>query len=174
LAVLAFAATSSVAFAHEPSIADLDAAARAAGNRPDIAQRIGRAIFRTRWPAEVNQVSANELDGHLIVGIRIWGVKFHRPMSRADFVDEIVSLTGDVSSAAPDAEEIDFWAAVPIDVAKNEVVSGDLARPTSRTVFSLTVLRSESGQALRVRAMEEGDSVFWDAQWARDAFKSVT
>ena len=139
LAILALTAPSSVAFAYAPSVADLDAAARAVGNRRDIAQSIGRAIFRTQWPAEVNQVSANEIDGHLILGIRIWGVKFHHPMTRVDFVDEIVSLTGDIFSAAPDAEEIDFWAAVPIDVSKDEVVSGDLARPTSRTVFSLTV-----------------------------------
>ncbi len=174
MAVLALTATGSVAFAYAPSVADLDAAARAVGNRRDIAQSIGRAIFRTQWPAEVNQVSANEMGGHLIVGIRIWGVKFHRPMTRSNFVDEIVSLRADIFSAAPDAEEIDFWAAVPIDVSKDEVVSGDLARPTSRTVFSLTVLRSEGVQALHERAMEESDGVFWDAQWARDAFRPVT
>ena len=173
MAVLALTATSSVAFAYAPSVADLDAAARAVGNRRDVAQSIGRAIFRTQWPAEVNQVSANEMDGHLIVGIRIWGVKFHSPMTRAGFVDEVVSLAGDIFSVAPRAEEIDFWAAVPIDVRKDEVVSGDLARPTSRTVFSVTVLRSESAQALHERAMEESDGVFWDALWARDAFKSV-
>jgi hypothetical protein len=174
LVLLALTATSSVAFARAPSVADLDAAARAVGNRRDIAQSIGRAIFRTQWPAEVNQVSANELDGHLIVGIRIWGVKFHRPMTRADFVNEIVSLAGDIFSAAPRAEEIDLWAAVPIDVRKDEIVSGDLARPTSRTVFSLTVLRSESAPALHERAMQESEGVFWDSQWERDAFKSVS
>jgi hypothetical protein len=114
------------------------------------------------------------MDGHLIVGIRIWGVKFHHPMTRVDFVNEVVSLTGDIFSAAPGAEEIDFWAAVPIDVGKDEVVSGDLARPTSRTVFSVTVLRSESAQALHERAMEESDGVFWDPLWARDAFRPVT
>jgi hypothetical protein len=172
--VLALTATGSVAFASAPSVADLDAAARAVGNRRDIAQSVGRAIFRTQWPAEVNQVSANEMDGHLIVGIRIWGVKFHHPMTRVDFVNEVVSLTGDIFSAAPGAEEIDFWAAVPIDVGKDEVVSGDLARPTSRTVFSVTVLRSESAQALHERAMEESDGVFWDPLWARDAFRPVT
>jgi hypothetical protein len=174
LAILALTAPSSIAFAYAPSVADLDAASRSVGNRRDIAQSIGRAIFRTQWPAEVNQVSANENDGHLILGIRIWGVKFHHPMTRADFVDEIVSLTSDIFSAAPDAEEIDFWAAVPIDVSKDEVVSGDLARPTSRTVFSLTVLRSEGAQALHQRAMEEGDGVFWDSQWTRDALRPVS
>jgi hypothetical protein len=174
LAGLAFTAAGAIACAYAPSVADLDAAARAVGNRRDIAQSIGQAIFRTQWPAEVNQVSANELDKHLIVGVRIWGVKFHRPLTRAEFVDEIVSLTGNIFSAAPDAEEIDFWAAIPLDVSKGEVVSGDLARPTSRTVFSATVLRSEGTQALRERAMHETGGVFWDAQWAHDAFKPVT
>jgi hypothetical protein len=173
-AVLAFVATSSIAYAYAPSVADLDATARAVGNRRDIAESIGRAIFRTEWPAEVNQVSANELDRHLIVGVRIWGVKFHRPLTRADFVAEIVSLTGNIFAAAPDAEEIDFWAAIPIDVTKGEIVNGDLARPTSRTVFSLTVLRAENTQSLQERAMDGSDGVFWDAQWAHAAFKSET
>jgi hypothetical protein len=167
-------AASSIACASAPSVADLDATARAVGNRRDIAESIGRAIFRTQWPAEVNQISANELDRHLIVGVRIWGVKFHRPLTRADFVDEIVALTGNIFSAAPDAEEIDFWAAIPIDVTKGEIVSGDLARPTSRTVFSLTVLRSESAQSLRDRVVDGSDGVFWDAQWTHDAFKPET
>jgi hypothetical protein len=167
-------AASSIAWASAPSVADLDAAARAVGNRRDIAENIGRAIFRTQWPAEVSQVSANELDGHLIVGVRIWGVKFHHALTRADFVDEIVSLTANIFSTAPDAEEIDFWAAVPIDVIKGEIVNGDLARPTSRTVFSLTVLRSESTQSLHARAMGESDGIFWDAQWVHDAFRPET
>ena len=173
--MLALTATSSVAVAYAPSVADLDAAARAVGNRRDIAQSIGRAIFRTQWPAEVNQVSANEMDGHLIVGIRVWGVKFHHPMTRADFVDEIVSLARNIFSAAPDAEEIDFWAAVPIDVRKDEVVSGDLARPTSRTVTPMPRISPVAAAASQDgRAMEESEGVFWDAQWARDAFRSVT
>ena len=63
--------------AEVPSVADLDATARAAGNRPDIATRIGESVFAVTWPAQVSQISANEMDRHLIVGIRIWGVKFH-------------------------------------------------------------------------------------------------
>jgi hypothetical protein len=174
IAAFVFAAARSIACAHAPSVADLDAAARAVGNRRDIAQSIGRAIFQTQWPAEVNQISANELDRHLIVGVRIWGVKFHHPLTRAEFVNEIVSLTQTIFSAAPDAEEIDFWAAIPIDVSKGVVVSGDLARPTSRTVFSVTVLRSESTQALHERAIDDSNGAFWDGQWAHDAFKPVT
>lgn len=167
---LALGLSNASATAHPPSVADLDATARAAGNRLDIAQRIGDAIFTTQWPAEVNQVSANELGAHLIVGVRLWGVKFHQPMTRAQFVDEIVSLAEQVFTAEPATEEIDFWASVPIAVGKGVIVSGDLAKPTSRTVFSVTVQRSETAQELRNRAMLESDGVFWDDDWVRAAF----
>lgn len=171
LAALAFANAAGAAAAYEPSVADLDAEARAVGNRREIAERIGEAIFATKWSAEVSQISANELDGHLIVGIRIWGVKFHTPMSRDEFVDEAVALVDRAFGAAPAAEEVDLWASIPIAVAKGVVVSGDLAKPTSRTVFSLTAMRGETRGSLRTRATRWSDGVFWDAEWARSAFK---
>lgn len=154
-----------------PSVADLDAAARAVGNRRDLAEQIGKSIFSTRWSAEVSQVSANSFNGHLIVGIRIWGVKFHTPITRDEFVAEVVTLVERTFAAAPETEEIDVWASVPIDVGKGVIVSGDLAKPTSRVVFSLTVRRGESGDSLRARVVGSSDRVFWDEQWARSAFK---
>jgi hypothetical protein len=163
-----------MARANAPSVADLDATARSAGNRRDVAQLIGDAIFKTQWPAEVNQVSANELGRHLIVGVRLWGVKFHHPLMRTEFVGEIVSLTQQIFGASPEVEEIDFWASVPIDVSKDVVVSGDLAKPTSRTVFSLTVRRGQPLQAVREGALGMSDDVFWDAQWVREAFRPST
>jgi len=162
-----------VSQAATPSIADLDAAARASGNRRDIAERIGESVFATEWPAEVSHISANELGNHLIVGIRIWGVKFHTPLTRDEFVDEVIGLVGKTFAAVPSAEEIDVWASVPIVVGKEIVVSGDLARPTSRTVFSLTVRRDEADAKLRTRA-DAGDGVFWDQEWVRSAFKETT
>jgi hypothetical protein len=168
---LAVSVASGVAAAYAPSVADLDAAARAVGNRRDVAQRIGLAVFSTRWSAQVTQISANELSSHLIVGIRLWGVKFHHPITRDEFVGEVVTLVGRAFAAAPATEEIDVWASVPIAVAKGVVVSGDLAKPTSRTVFSLTVRRGETVAAMRARARAAGDGVFWDPQWSRTAFK---
>ena len=79
-----------VSQAYTPNIADLDATARASGNRRDLAEHIGESVFATEWPAEVSHISANELGSHLIVGIRIWGVKFHKPLTRDEFVDEVV------------------------------------------------------------------------------------
>jgi hypothetical protein len=163
-----------VTAAYAPTVAQLDAAARAAGNRRDVAPRIGASIFAVRWPAEVSQISANDLAGHLIVGVRIVGVKFHRPITRDEFVSEIAALVEMTIAAAPATEEIDLWASVPIGVAKGVVVSGDLARPTSRTVFSVSVRRGENAAALRARlAAENGNGVFWDGAWTRTAFKGA-
>ena len=143
------------------------------GNRRDLAVQIGQAVFATRWPAEVSQISANDLDGHLIVGIRIWGVKFHQPITREEFVSEVVSLIEQVFAIAPTVEEIDAWASVPISVGKGVIVTGDLAKPTSRTVFSITVRRGETPAAVKARASATADGVFWDADWARTAFREA-
>ncbi len=159
------------AAAYAPSVADLDAAARSVGNRRDIAERIGEAVFGTRWSAQVTQISANLFDTHLIVGIRLWGVKFHRAITRDEFVGEVVTLAGRAFEAAPATEEIDVWASVPIAVSKGEIVSGDLAKPTARTVFSLTIRRSEGADAVRQRATRRSDGAFWDPDWSRTAFK---
>ncbi len=161
-----------VSQAFSPSIADLDATARASGNRRDLAEHIGEAVFATEWPAEVSQISANQLGSHLIVGIRIWGVKFHKPLTRDEFVDEVVGLIGKTFAAEPSAEEIDVWASVPIVVGRDIVVSGDLAKPTSRLVFSLTARRDETDAKLRARAYS-GEGVFWDQEWVRSAFKEA-
>jgi hypothetical protein len=171
-AVLAAGIAGGIAAAYAPSVADLDAAARATGNRRDVAERIGRAIFTTRWPAEVNQISANSLDGHLIVGVRLWGVKFHQSMTRDDFIAEVVALVERTFAAAPATEEIDLWASIPMGIGKGVVVSGDLAKPTSRTVFSVTVRNGESSSSLRARIGGSGDGVFWDSSWADAALRA--
>jgi len=169
--LLAIVFAGNTATAYTPSVADLDAAARAVGNRRDLAQRIGESVFSVRWSAEVSQISANSLEGHLIVGIRILGVKFHQPLTQAQFESEVVTLVQKTFAAQPSTEEIDIWASVPIGVAKGEVVSGDLAKPTSRTVFSLTARRGETSQMLRAR-IDRGDGVFWNPRWIRTAFKA--
>jgi hypothetical protein len=170
-AALAFGIACGPAVAYAPSVADLDAAARAVGNRRDLAERIGESIFSTRWPAEVSQVSANSLAGHLIVGIRILGVKFHRPITRDEFAAEIVAVVERTFAAVPITEEVDLWASVPITVRKGVIVSGDLAKPTSRTVFTLSVRRGETVASLRTRMAGPSDAVFWDERWIRGAFK---
>jgi hypothetical protein len=170
LAAALFASACGTASAYAPTVAQLDAEARAVGNRRDLAEHIGDAIFATSWPAEVTQISANALAGHVIVGIRVLGVKFHTTMTREAFVDEAVTLVGKAFAAAPEAEEIDLWASVPINVAKGVIVSGDLAKPTSRTVFSLSVRHGESAAETRARIEAAGGGAFWDSTWMRTAF----
>jgi hypothetical protein len=172
VALIAVGTAGAPADAYEPSVAQLDAAARATGNEIAIAERIGETIFATHWAAEVSQISANSLAGHLIVGIRIQGVKFHRQLTREEFAAEIVALAGATFATATATEEIDIWASVPIAVAKGVVVSGDLAKPTTRTVFSISVRRGESAASLRARVAAGGEGVFVDPQWARAAFKT--
>ena len=166
-------ATAAIASAYSPTVTELDASARAAGNRREIAQRIGDAVFAKPLPAEVTQIAANELAGHLIVGVRVLGVKFHRAMTREEFASEVVSLVETAFAAAPSAEEVDLWTSVPIDVPKGVVVSGDLAKPTSRTVFTLSARRGENAALLRARVLTGSDGVFWDDEWARSAFLHV-
>ena len=168
--MLVAALSGSIAAGYAPTVAQLDAAARAVGNRHDLAEQIGTLIFATRWPAEVSQISANELAGHVIVGIRVLGVKFHQQMRRSEFADEAVALVAKAFAAVPSAEEVDLWASVPISVAKGVIVTGDLAKPTSRTVFSVSVRRGESSASLRARIASNG-GVFWDEAWARSAFR---
>jgi hypothetical protein len=153
-----------------PPLAEVDAEARASGNRKDIATAIGDKLFATTWPAQVSQVSANQLGSHLVVGIRIWGVKFHQQMTRGQYLSEVLSLIQKTFTVDRAIEEIDLWTSVPIVVGKDVIVSGDLAKPTSRVVYSITVRRGESSAALAARAAGT-NGVFWDEEWARSAFK---
>lgn len=164
------AATIAPAAASIPSVADLDAHARAGGNRKDIAIGVGDRVFAKEWPAQVMQVMANEMSGHVVLGLRVSGVHFHQAMTREQFDAEIASLVAACFAAAPDAEEVDVWATVPLNVGKGIIVAGDLARPTSRTVFTLSARRTEPPSALALR-LSSGQNIYLDEEWAVAAFK---
>ena len=115
-------------------------------------------------------VSANAADGDTVIGLVLSGVKFHAPMTRADYVREVLDLVSRAFAAAPQADEVDLWTQVPIPVVKGEIVSGDLAKPTSRPVFTLTAMRSQS-QAELTEMIASSQGVFWDQEWAKTAFK---
>ncbi len=156
-----------VALARIPPTSMLDARARAVGNRRDLAVRIGQRLFLTTWPAQILSVRVDGIGGHSVAGLALSGVKFHQRLTRSRFIDEIVGIV-EASFAASPLEEVDLWCSVPLSVGKGAVVSGDLAIPTSRTVFAVTVRRDESPSFLRAR-LQAGDTVFWDADWARKA-----
>ncbi len=152
-----------------PGVNRLDANARAAGNRKAIAVGIGRALFKTRWPAQVLNVYADGFAGHDIAGLRISGEHFHRALTRDQFVEEVASLVRETFAASP-ADEVDVWASIPLRLGKDVIVAGDLAKPSFRTVFSVSIRRGERTDAL-VGRMRASDGVYWDQEWARTALK---
>lgn len=152
-----------------PGVDRLDASARAAGNRKAMAVSIGRALFNTEWPAQVLNVYADGFAGHDIAGLRLSGVHFHHPLTSRDFALEIAGLVEKAFATAP-VDEVDVWATVPLRVGKDVVVSGDIAKPTSRTVFSVSVKRGESSDSLQ-RRLQQGNGVYWDQEWKHSALK---
>jgi hypothetical protein len=60
--LLAALITTAPSFAATPSVATIDASARASGSRKDIAVRVGHALFVTEWPAQVQRISAEWID----------------------------------------------------------------------------------------------------------------
>ncbi|HET6896566.1 MAG TPA: hypothetical protein VFH72_14375 [Candidatus Baltobacteraceae bacterium] len=154
-----------------PGVDRSDAYARAAGNRKPIAVKIGRALFATQWPAQVLNVYADGIAGHDVAGLHVSGMHFHHALTRTEFFDEISGLVQRTFAVAP-VEEVDVWTSVPLSVGKGVVVAGDLAKPTYRLVFTVTVRRGESAQSL-LRRLRQGNGVFWDQDWEREAFNTT-
>jgi hypothetical protein len=165
------------ALAEPASIATLDSDLRAEGNRKDVAERVGDKLFASKWPAQVLKVAADSVDDHVVIGLRVSGVRFHTPLTREQFVGEIAALVRQTFAVVPLAgsakiEEIDVWTVVPFTVGKGVVVNGDLAKPTSRTVFTLSVRRGESPASMLQR-MRNGTNVYWDEEWIRTQLGGV-
>jgi hypothetical protein len=158
-----------VVIAASPSVADLDANARASGNAPAAAVAVGKQLFTTTWPVQVLQVIANGVGSHVVIGMRLSGVKFHEPTARLQFDDEVTTLIQRAFAADSAVEEVDVWVTVPISVGKGLVVSGDLAMPTTRTVFTVSARRGESPSSLSER-LRSGAEVFIEPEWAATAF----
>jgi len=114
-------------------------------------------------------VRVDGIGKHSVAGLALSGVKFHKPLTKSQFIDEVVALVGG-SFASRGLEEVDLWCTVPLSVGKGAIVSGDLAIPTSRTVFAVTVRREEPRRSLFARLRTGGD-VFWDPDWARKALR---
>ena len=135
------------------------AQSRAVGNDRADALRIARRLLARVLPAQVLQVRVDAVGPHRVAGIVVSGVKFHRPLGVRGFDDEMASLVNGALDAAP-VEEVDVWATVPLDAGAGTVVSGDLAKPTSRIVFSVTVSRAQRA-TVRARLIDGGD-IYWD------------
>ncbi len=156
-----------------PPVAKIDANYRAEGNRREVARAIGDKLFATQWSAQVVKVGADGIGDHIVVGLMISGVKFHRSLTRAEFAAEVASVSAVAFSVTPQVAEVDVWATIPVKVARGADVSGDLATPTTRTVFSATIARGEPSASVRKRLLVSRN-VYWDEEWARALFKERT
>lgn len=144
------------------SLADVDAAARAAGNRKAVAVAIGRRLFANLRPVQILKVRVDGVGTHEIAGLVLSGVKFHGPVGPRDFGNEVAEVVRE-TFAASDVEEVDVWATVPLKVGEHAVVAGDKAEPTTRIVYGITVRRDEAPPPFaRVAA---GTGAYWDPVW---------
>jgi hypothetical protein len=142
------------------SAADPRVVQRSSGSGLATAQRIAAALLARPLPAQLLRVRCETVLRHTDCGLTLAGTKFHRPLDLAAWNDEVAALIEDAFAAAPGVDEIDCWATVPLDAGKGTVVSGDYAKPTAATVFSITVPRRQRS-AVRAR-LAGGRGVFWD------------
>ena len=144
------------------SRANLVAAERARGNDIPEATRIGRALFTTPWPVQVTKVRVDTVGDHRVAGLVLSGNKFHASVTPDVFRREVVDLVAR-TFAGSSVEEVDLWVTLPLPTYTNEVVAGDLARPTFYIVYASTVRRAEGATfANRVRRDED---VYWRPAW---------
>ena len=137
-----------------------DVLARTGGNDRVAAKAIAQQVFLRIEPAQVLKVNVDRAGDHRVAGILLSGVKFHWPLSRRGFTDEVLSIIAKAFAAAA-IEEVDVRAVVPISVGRGTIVSGDNAVPSFREVFTLTAVRSESLVTLRQR-LDNTIGVFWE------------
>jgi hypothetical protein len=133
---------------------------RSTGSDLATARRIAAALLAHPLPAQLVRVRCERVGAHVDCGLVVSGVKFHRPLDLAAWNAEIAGLIEGAFTAVPAVEEVDCWATVPLDAGRGTVVSGDFAKPTAATVFSITVPRAERA-AVRAR-LGSGEGIFWD------------
>jgi peptidoglycan/xylan/chitin deacetylase (PgdA/CDA1 family) len=153
------AATPSMPAAEVRSIAR----SRTEGNAPGIAERVAVALLDGAFPESILKVRVLALEPATVAGIMLSGEKFHERVDRAVFAADVSAMLDRAFAADPQVSEVDVWAVVPIQVEKSATVSGDLAVPTERTVFSAAVTRA--------RWLREDRSLgvtYWEPGWLQD------
>ena len=134
--------------------------ARSAGSDLTTARRIAGVLLARPLSAQLLRVRCERVGSHTDCGLVVSGVKFHQPLDLAGWNAEIGELIAGAYAAAPGIDEIDCWATVPLATGRGTVVSGDFAKPTSATVFSITVPRGSL--AAVPNRLRDGQGVFWD------------
>lgn len=150
---------------------DVRVNARVRGTDLETAQIVARALLARPLDAQLLRVRCERLNTHRICGLTLSGSKFHHRLDKAGFLAEVKSLVRGAFAAAP-IDEVDLWTTVPLDAGHGAVVSGDSAKPTSATVFAVTVPRAAlaglDGQ------LASGHDVFWDSEFAASLAKGGT
>jgi len=136
------------------------AKSRIAGNAPDVAERVAVALLSAGYPEQILKVRTYKTEPAVVAGIMLSGVKFHASINRQTFAADAADMVYRAFAADPRVTEVDVWAVVPIPVPPHADVSGDLAVPTNRTVFSAAVLRKDFTR-------DEGTlgTTYWEAGW---------
>ena len=133
---------------------------RSFGSDVATARRIAAALLVRPLGAQLLRVRCERVGPHVDCGLVVSGTRFHHALNLAAWDAEIAGLIDGAYAAAPEVDEVDCWATVPLDAGKGAVVSGDYAKPTAATVFSITVPRERRG-AVRAR-LADGRGLFWD------------
>ncbi|GAC1299895.1 MAG: hypothetical protein NVSMB19_05270 [Vulcanimicrobiaceae bacterium] len=144
------------------SLSDAVAAVRARGNDKPEAMRIGRNLFQITWPVQVTKIRVDVAGRHRVAGLVLSGLKFHTPVTPERFTDEVIELVRR-TFAASTVEEVDVWVILPLPTRAHEIVAGDLAHPSSYTVYAVTVRRTER-ETFAAR-LQRGDDVYWQPAW---------
>lgn len=133
---------------------------RIAGNDSAVAERVAIALLSAGYPEQILKVRTYRTEPAVVAGIMLSGVKFHAPVDRQTFAADAADMVYRAFAADPSVGEVDVWAVVPIPVAPHADVSGDLAVPTNRTVFSAAVRRADFARD------EDGlGTTYWEAGW---------
>jgi hypothetical protein len=157
---------------HAAAAEDPRIAGRSSGSDVGTARRIAAALLARPLAAQLLRVRCERVGPHVDCGLVVSGTKFHRRLDVGAWNAEIASLVEGAYAAAPEVDEIDCWATVPLDAGKGTVVSGDYAKPTSANVFSITVPRAARG-SVRAR-LAAGTGVFWDPAFRASLSKGTT
>jgi hypothetical protein len=145
---------------------------RSSGTDVATARRIAAALLARPLAAQLLRVRCERVRRHVDCGLTVSGVKFHRALDLRSWNAEIAALVDGAYAAVPGVDQIDCWATVPLDAGKGTVVSGDYAKPTSATVFSVSVPRERRG-AVRAR-LAAGTGVFWDPAFRASLSKGTS
>ena len=169
--VALFASMAAVpARAATPSVAALDAAARASGNRRDVATHIGDTLFRTAMGGR-SESNIRQRRGSSSRRRRTY---VGREVSSAAYATKPLStkwsaLSAKRSQPRRKPKRSICGPAFRSSVGKGAVVSGDLAQPDFANGFRADRdTRRERCRTSRTRAVG-GDNVYWDPQWVRTA-----